>query len=74
MLEEDVISSVRSMMLGRSTRCDILDREQAVAKTWRPRFWKDFAREEPMPPLLQPVMRTDFMVRMQMKKEYNLEL
>jgi hypothetical protein len=24
-------------------------------------FWKEGAREEPRPPALQPVMRTDFM-------------
>jgi hypothetical protein len=42
------------------SRCDILDTERAVAKTWRPREWKERAREEPMPPAEQPVMRTVF--------------
>lgn len=32
-LEEDVTSSVMSVMLGKSARCDILERERAVAKT-----------------------------------------
>ena len=56
--EDEVISSVRRVMLGSCSRSDILDRLRAVAKTWTPRRANSFARPWPMPPVLQPVMRT----------------
>jgi hypothetical protein len=40
------------VIFGRSARCDILERERAVAKTHRLCFWKERAREEPRPPAL----------------------
>lgn len=47
------------VMLGRLDRLGILDGVRAVAKTCKPRSWKASARAPPMPPSLQPVMRTD---------------
>lgn len=61
MLVAELTSRARRVTFGRLPRCDILERVRAVAKTWRFRFWKATAREDPMPPRLQPVMRTDFM-------------
>jgi hypothetical protein len=58
MEEGDVTSSVRRVIFEIFSRCDILDRERAVAKTWRLRLEKEEARVEPMPPAEQPVMRT----------------
>lgn len=58
MLDVIVTSSVRSNALGRVDRCDILEFSRAVAKTWRLYFWNDSTRAEPMPPAMQPVMRT----------------
>ncbi len=49
-------------MLERSARWDNLDRSRPVAKTDRPRFRKARAKAEPIPPALQPVMRTELMV------------
>lgn len=49
------------MTLGRADRAgSILDVLRAVAKTRWLRFAKEKAREEPMPPALQPVIKTDF--------------
>ena len=45
--------------LVRLARLGILDGVRAVAKTCKPRSWKAPARAAPMPPSLQPVMRTD---------------
>ena len=45
-------------MLGSVNRCAIFDGLRAVAKTRRLHFWKATARADPMPPSLQPVMRT----------------
>jgi hypothetical protein len=58
MEEGDVTSRVKRVIFGMFSRCDILDRERAVAKTWRLRLEKEKARAEPMPPAEQPVMRT----------------
>lgn len=54
-----VTSRARRVTLCRFARMGILDRVRAVAKTCKPRSWKASARAPPMPPSLQPVMRTD---------------
>lgn len=58
MLEDEVTSSWRRVMLGRCWRWVSLERKRAVAFTWRPWLWKEVARAEPALPELQPVMRT----------------
>lgn len=60
MLDSIVTSRARRVTLGRFARFRILDRVRAVAKTCNPRSWKASARAPPMPPSLQPVIRTDF--------------
>ncbi len=59
MLAGTVTSRAIRVTLGSFSRFDILDRLRAVANTWRPRSWKASASAAPMPPALQPVMRTD---------------
>lgn len=59
MLDWTVTSRARMVTLGRLPRLGILDGVRAVAKTCKPRSWKASARAPPMPPSLQPVMRTD---------------
>ena len=57
-LAAEVGLSARIVMLGSSSRCDSLDRSRPVAMTDRPRFWNATASAEPMPPALQPVIKT----------------
>ncbi len=59
MLEGEVTSREMRVTLGNFSRSAIFDLVRAVAKTWRPCCWNAMARAEPMPPALQPVMRTD---------------
>ncbi|SPQ26433.1 2577d48c-f79d-462c-bb09-39e862aa7450 [Thermothielavioides terrestris] len=61
MLAREVTSSGSRVTSGRCANSGgILAGSRAVAKTWKPRFWKATARAAPMPPALQPVMRTVF--------------
>ena len=50
---------MRRVTLGVFSKWDILAGSRAVAKTCMLRCWNAEASEEPMPPELQPVMRTD---------------
>lgn len=59
MLDLEVTSRVRQYVLGKEARSLILEMSRAVAKTVKPFRWKVRARAWPMPPALQPVMRTD---------------
>lgn len=61
-IEEALVTSRATMWtLGSEPRSPILDGVRAVAKTVSPRFWYATARAWPMPPVLHPVMRTDFL-------------
>lgn len=60
MLSEEVTSSARSWTLGRLVKLVIFEMLRVVAKTFQPCFWKEKAKPAPIPPSLQPVMRTDF--------------
>lgn len=55
----EVTSMASNVTSGSVSNGDILDSVRAEAKTWKPWRWKECARANPMPPLLQPVMRTD---------------
>lgn len=55
-----VTSRGKRVVFGRLVRADILVVLRAVAKTWKSRDWKFKARALPIPPSLQPVMRTNF--------------
>jgi hypothetical protein len=60
MLEGTVTSRVKRVTFGRAARCDNFCRERAEAKMCMLRLWKASTRADPMPPALQPVIRTDF--------------
>ena len=50
---------VSSVIPGSSSRGDILDAVRAEADARKPCFWDFSASANPMPPLLQPVIKTD---------------
>lgn len=54
-----VMSRGMNVTFGRFSRFVVLDRVRAVAKTCKPRDWNSSASAYPIPPALQPVIRTD---------------
>jgi hypothetical protein len=55
-----VTSSSSISTLLSSERSAALEGSRAVAKTWKPRSWKILAMAQPIPPVLQPMIRTVF--------------
>jgi len=72
-LGKEVGSIAIVVTLERYSRCDIFSRLRALAKTCRPRFWKASTSAEPIPPVLQPVIRTDLRAMRVTRMTTNLE-
>lgn len=68
LIDSSLVTSSCTISMPMSLRCWILAVFRALAKTLRPFLWKVFARASPIPPSLQPVMKTVFWPIFAMRK------
>lgn len=61
-IDAELTTSRGRISIPMAARCCTLARLRAVAKTRRPLEWKTFANASPIPPSLQPVIRTLFAI------------